>query len=84
MQLPRAQAPRPAANEGAHGELPLKVALQGVVTQGHIHQAALPVWHGHLHQARTIVAHRHLQPTRTAQGEQVGALAVQLLLKRFA
>ena len=22
MQLPRAQAPRPAANEGAHGELP--------------------------------------------------------------
>ena len=84
MQLATPQPPRPAANEGTHGELPLKVALQGVVTKGHIHQAALPVWHGHLHQARAIVAHRHLQPARTAQGEQIGALAVQFLLKRFA
>ncbi len=47
----------------------IEVALQAVVAQGHIHQAALPVWHGHLHQARAIVAHRHLQAARTAQGD---------------
>eukprot|EP01031_Cornospumella_fuschlensis_P045652 gene45652-55877_t len=82
-QRARTQTPCPAADERAHGELPVQIALQAVVAQRHIGQTTLTVGHRHLHQAGTVVAHRHLQAACAAQGEKIGALPVQVALKRF-